>query len=280
MAFYPNMVWVASVLVIKKLGCDFEKHWEPVLHCSAFEIFSHFKHTWGMYMGYVCCCRKRKSIDIGQKSLKKQRTLSSVDAKGRHLNSENTIVQDDDETQDVKPQLVVKFPARSKKRGDVIVIDDSDSDAAAAAVDGEDDAHGTINCLPETPENNHPKIKEEQQSKNDKHSASGNGSVDRHPNDDLLNRSRRSTRNVRSVRTQTMIPNDPNTANEQLNSLRSNVVKLLQVILPNLDAFANIALENVDNALIEVLRVNGVTGSDDQVTTSVDQVTRSESTSE
>lgn len=49
MAFYPNMVWVASVLVIKKLGCDFEKHWEPVLHCSAFEIFSHFKHTWGMY---------------------------------------------------------------------------------------------------------------------------------------------------------------------------------------------------------------------------------------
>lgn len=245
-----------------------------MLHCYVFEIFSHFKHTW-MYVWYICCCRKRKSIDIGQKSLKKQRTLSSVDA---HLNPENKIIQDDDETQDVKPQLVVKFPARSKKRGDVIVIDDSDSDAAAA-VDGEDDADRATNHLPETSENNHPKIKEEQ-SKNGKHSASGNGSVDRHPNDDLLNRSRRSTRNVRSVRTQTMIPDDPNTANEQLNSLRSNVVKLLQVILPNLDAFANIALENVDNALIEVLRVNGMTGSDDRVTTSVDQVTRSESTSE
>lgn len=189
------------------------------------------------------------------------------------MNSENTVVQDDDETQDVKPQLFVKFPARSKKRGDVIVIDDSDSDAAAA-MDGEDVADEAItNRLPETPENNHLKIKEEQQSKNDKHSASGNGSVDRHPNDDSPNRSRRSTRNVRSVRTQTMIPDDPNTANEQLNSLRSNVVRLLQVILPNLDVFTNIALENVDNALIEVLRVNDATGND-QVTAPVDQVTQ------
>ena len=42
----------------------------------------------------------------------------------------------------------------------------------------------------------------------------------------------------------------------RLRSLRENVARLLHVILPDIPAFSNIPLENVDESLIQVLKVN------------------------
>lgn len=171
-----------------------------------------------------------------------------------------TVVEDDDDTCDVKPNLIVKLPRKSRNTGDVIVID-SESEHS----DDEMPSTSEIRCENgETPAQTTQKTKgsRDKESTSKKPKEKSKVGKDSEANTSSTDVPPEPTKSTRSVRTQTLLPDNPGNAVVQLNTLRRNVAKLLRVILPDMAVFANIALENVDNALIEVLRVNDVTSND------------------
>lgn len=251
--------------------------------------------------------RKRKATEDTPQTSKKR--CNRNDAPNNVLIPETAVVEDDDETLDVKPMLIVKLPKKSRDTGGVIVIDSEDDDSDHELLSAPD-----INCEngettpaqnntqktkgPQDKESTSKKVKRKSNTDKDSEADTSSFNVTPEPtktarihkdseadasSSNVPLEPKKTTRTgkdpevdasssnipsepkktTRSVRTQTLLPDEPGNTTLQLNNLRRNVAKLLRVILPDMGVFANIALENVDNALIEVLRVNDVS-SDDQ----------------
>src|SRR6218665_1767246 len=83
--------------------------------------------------------RKRKATEDTPQTSKKR--CNRNDAPNNVLIPETAVVEDDDETLDVKPMLIVKLPKKSRDTGGVIVIDSEDDDSDHELLSAPD-----INC--------------------------------------------------------------------------------------------------------------------------------------